>query len=292
MSDSALRNAERSGDLAQLYREQIRHGVMIPLSLPEPCAWGEASARDVVQLRAYLGDEASRAVFPVPIREMFPSTNRGCPIAWRVVEAWTLKAWTVSLLRLAEPLPPVRVEVACAGQCYKPYSTGEFKARYRNVAPHKSPCTGRRTHETPAPRYLAVRIALAVGREVLPGWEADPLHWEHLSDCILDGTGFDTPMVALDCRCPKNPNPRPRLALDACAAWAACPCPEHGNVHQLVNPPQHRPNWAWQPLCMIYAWDGAGRKGLGVALTSAAQLLKPERVRTVAQQAVLGILDG
>ena len=226
-------------------------------------AWEDrpAAALPVLRLRAYAGDEAALSVV-----RLSPD------LEWK--RKCIEPAWLTGLLFLAEDLPPVAVsgvECECAyktcmgchdsrngRQCSKCGGTERIKRR----RPLKRCCngTGTRTVTTPAPRYLAACIGLAVGRAALHVYIDRQLH-RGPEDVGVAGLTIVN-------------------ALDACERWTWCPCPKNEEAWRLV--------WATADA------DGQGPIWVpsprpSIARTQASQLIKPKTVREAAWLMVLEV---
>ena len=304
-TEEKLRAAERSGDRAALLAARIRAGVGIPWSvgLEEECRYcrgagatdeggwtpcpdchgtgidpgchpvvrGELPAELAVRLGAYLGDEAARKVDDTPWA-LVDSVARNS--ADSVESPW--HAWSAGLLRLCEPAPPMTVGgVEC--EC----DNGMLVITGPDPTFERCPdClgTGTRTVEVPFARWLAVRLAVEVGREVLPAWEAS-----QPTACTTCQFG-DEEHAPTD-----HVNPAVGSALDAAARWCVCPCPARSAACRLalagLGP-------VWARASCVLAYDPATDVSatLGAGLVVAAEEIGGDRVRAALRRAGRAVL--
>lgn len=213
-------------------------------------------SREVVELRAYCGDELAREVLGNAEHWLRVDGGRWHP------DGHGLSDWLVGILRYSEKLEPVRREIACDGCGATPQA-------------HRDGCRGE-TVEIPAERWIAVRAALAVGRETA---KAVPCQWIASAACTFHGFGGKPPLENYTDAC------SPVSALECVAKWLDRPSEE--SVHILVNQNLGRPDWAFQPLRMAWAWDGAAQNGLRVGCDSASGHIGEPRVMEIVRSEVL-----
>jgi len=225
-----------------------------------------------VRLAALLGHEASREVKPDPEIDWVD----GClarEMTWSQVDDFLpLAKWVEGLSLTLARLPAIPVEEECDGTCWLPLSSRpkDFGKPLNIIKRecdgrdelHVIGCIGKRTALIPAERWWSVRAAVAAARTVL---KVVPCGWIAPAACRVHGIG-DTRWLPNFGAC------REGEAVLAAEWWLKDPTEaKRAATNSLVNPAQNRPDWAYQPLRMVYAWDGAARQSLRIGLASAAK---------------------
>lgn len=273
--DTRIRALEREGEHHKALAERVRAGLVIP---KYTTALESFNPWDLVSLRGVLGCHVARSALAM--------RGEPCPLGSLGTTQHDLADWLVLVRQAAGLCPPARVSVACAHRVLSKTTASCPEAA--------DGCTGKVTHDTPAERYLLVATAHAVAQECLSSWEDEQgfkigrrddgsyfarnaawvsselgMPYTGDSQCEADGYGLDTYPAVLG----------PRKALDACAAWIACPCPEHQLAWQESLAPGSAPSWV---TCYGVPRD--------YSLHAAAEIFTPTRVREVAAQALLEVL--
>jgi hypothetical protein len=160
-------------------------------------------------------------------------------------------SWANEATRLAAKLPPAQRPIPCSHRAL---------SRTLDSCPNaEDGCTGQVTHDTAAERYLLVVAALEVAREA----------WAQMPDPRNEGD-YDV----------WSSKVRAKQALDTCAAWVKCPCPEHED--------------AWEETYMALGddvmWVPLIGRETDTIRHAADEILTPALVREVASAAILRAL--
>lgn len=257
--------------VAEIYKgDRVEYETVLVFHGEHRAHWPDAPLRDILWIKAYVGDPVSRELLTCPLDHSTVDEHPIYGSGWHLCEQFQdhediNPSWTSGFSDLAAALPAIRVSGVSCG------STG-LEACVGPPDPCDGPsCTGKiRVVEIPADRYLAALIAEAVGRAV----------W-------IESGGTDVQrMHSAICTCCA-----PRRALDAVAQWLYCPCPvQEEACRELV--PLDSAGMAYSPpggefwvRALLTVTHTLGH--LESALTSAAEQIGFETVRKVARSALV-----
>lgn len=218
---------------------------------------------------AYLGDERAREALGWRVMDngtVCEPCVQSAPFdrtAWRFIPGLRTNgsvSRTSGLLPLLALLPrPKGLTRACRG-CLSCVRADTVNLRRVCDGSKRVPLT---SLAVDSQQYYAVVIAEAVARKVFSTWTATLPHGDRYMN--VDGAPGEPVYLPRD--------PLILQTLNAVTAWLVEPTDRRlHTITRLVHPPQNRPDWAYQPLRMVYAWDGAARQGLRIQTVSAKDI--------------------
>lgn len=274
---------------------------------PEPCTecsntdfrhykdhrpvWFAAPVHDLAQLKAFMGDPIAREVLPTYVVTDRPTRRES---DWAMWDSLPLEEWIPSLLVLGGVLPGVKVSgVACRGPTNTGRCIGKWKwcpkclaklsslscwcdySNNRNIASTRPcPCGGaeKQTATVSAERYIAVLIAIEVGRAVFMA--DDSTHFSTCRICHEGGLCQDREQQV--------------EALISAANWTRCPCHERTEECRVSLAGYPEPDSWWAGVPWI-AGGASEPEGTVRCLAAAAAVVGAEAVKKAALEALPGI---
>lgn len=180
-------------------------------------SWTDANLQKVLLLKALVGDPVARAAMGDPDYGLYGGLFDG---RWTSVDKLGIVLWESSLRNCARDLPVIRITgVVCPGYplCGDTQDCPDCDG------------AGAREVVVAAERYIAVVVAVAVGRVVLPVW--DPGGAEECSGC-----GGVYPACTVVCHTHRRlAREHAAKALDTADDWLICPCPERTEACRVLG---------------------------------------------------------
>lgn len=232
----------------------------------------DAPVRDIMRLKAYVGDSVARAVVQenrIYVEALGWIVGDASDPWWTAPDAWGPEDWALWFLSLATSLPAIEVHGVVCG-CVRLTSGGNT-----DMACDTCNRKGIRTFKVPPERYMAVRMAVAVAKEVL----------RKESRCSQLGQYEHRASMCSECFQTTRRLGPSIDAVFAADAWLACPCPERVEACLAT---QHVEHYWVDGTIVLAAGNGVEIKlHLADTLASAAKIIELKDIRTAAQKALL-----